>query len=367
VIKIIYRDLSPGLHASAETAGRDTIISLLPGLTPEQRRAALRRIRHSGRMGHGPRVSAVQLGLALGLDRIKAITRTGAAVVRLHPAGSTIPVLLLSTAAVVFVLMATVSIHVVPAPKSSDQSPVIGGLVHGPSASAPQAGQVPAPPDGAAAGLPANGGTGHGSRPSAQGGSAAAQGSPAADTPGATAPGSLTGLGGAGSAGLDATSSVNPGLIGTRSASASAGSTGSRGSGTVSQAAGSGSGSTSSGSGSSSSGTSSRPASGSSSGSGASGTSGTGAGRSSGSGAGSGGTSGAGTGGSGGSGTGSSGGGGTAGSGGSGTGSSGGSAGSGGSGSGSTGGSGSSGSSGGSSSGGGTCVTVLVLQACLGL
>ena len=365
MIKIIYRDLSPGLHASAETAGRDTIISLLPGLTPEQRRAALRRIRHSGRMGHGPRVSAVQLGLALGLDRIKAITRTGAAVVRLHPAGSTIPVLLLSTAAVVFVLMATVSIHVVPAPKSSDQTPVIGGLVHGPSASAPQAGQVPAPPDGAA-GLPANGGTGHRSRPSAQGGSAAAQGSPAADTPGATVPGSLTRLGGAGSAGLDATSSVNPGLIGTRSAAASAGSAGSRGSGTVSQATSSGSGSASSGSGSSSPGTSSRPASGSSSGSGSSGASGTGGGRSSGSGAGSGGTSGAGTGGSGGSGTGtgSSGGGGTTGSGSGSSGSSGGSA---SSGSGSTGGSGSSGSSGGSSSGSGTCITVLVVQACLGL
>jgi hypothetical protein len=361
VIKIIYRDLSPGLHASAETAGRDTIISLLPGLTPEQRRAALRRIRHSGRMGHGPRVSALQLGLALGLDRIKAITRTGAAVVRLHPAGSTIPVLLLSTAAVVFVLMATVSIHVVPAPKSSDQTPVIGGLVHGPSASAPQAGQVPAPPDGVAAGLPGNGGTAHRSRPSAQGGSAAAQGSPAADTPGVTAPGLLTGPVTAGSAGLDATNSVDPGVIGTRSASAPVGSAGSSGAGTVSQATGSGSGGTSSGSGSGSSGTTSRPASGSSSGSGRSGTSGsgtsgsgTGVGSGSGSraGSGSGGTSGAGTGGSGGSGAGSSGTGGTSGSGTSGSGGSGGSG---------------SGSSGGSSSGGGTCVTLLVVQACLGL
>ncbi len=359
MIKIIYRDLSPGLHASAETAGRDTIISLLPGLTPEQRRAALRRIRHSGRMGHGPRVSALQLGLALGLDRIKAITRTGAAVVRLHPAGSTIPVLLLSAAAVVFVLMATVSIHVVPAPKSSDQTPVIGGLVHGPSASAPRAGQVPAPPDRVAAGLPRNGGTAHRSRPSAQGGSAAAQGSPAADTPGATAPGSLIGPVTAGSAGLDATNSVDPGVIGTRSASAPVGSAGSSGAGAVSQTTGSGSGGTSSGSGSSSLGTASRPATGSSSGSGRSGTGGSGTGVSSGSGSragsGSGGTSGAGTGGSGGSGAGSLGTGGT-----SGSGSSGGSA---GSGSGSSG----SGSSGGSSSGGGTCVTLLVVQACLGL
>ena len=125
MIKIIYRDLSPGLHASAQVSGRRTVIALLPGLTPDQRRAALRRIRHSGRMGHGPRVPAIGLALALGLDRIKATTRTGAAVVRLHPAGSTLPVVLLSAAAVVFVLMATVSIHVLPGPKSSDQSPAI--------------------------------------------------------------------------------------------------------------------------------------------------------------------------------------------------------------------------------------------------
>ena len=41
MIKIVYRDLSPGLHASADAEGRSTIISLLPGLTPEQRKAAL--------------------------------------------------------------------------------------------------------------------------------------------------------------------------------------------------------------------------------------------------------------------------------------------------------------------------------------
>src|ERR1700761_2059389 len=145
VIKIVYRDLSPGLHASAQVSGRHTIISLLPGLTLHQRRAALRRIRHSGRMGHGPRVPAMGLALAVGRDRIKATARTGAAVVRLHPAGSTLPVVLLSAAAVVFVLMATVSIHVLPGPKS-DQSPVIGGVTPGPASSGPQSSQGAAPP-----------------------------------------------------------------------------------------------------------------------------------------------------------------------------------------------------------------------------
>ena len=62
MIKIVYRNLSPGLHASAEAEGRNTVISFLPGLTPEQRRAALRRIRHSGRMGHGPRSSGRAAG-----------------------------------------------------------------------------------------------------------------------------------------------------------------------------------------------------------------------------------------------------------------------------------------------------------------
>ena len=109
MIKIVYRNLSPGLHASAEAEGRNTIISFLPGLTPEQRRAALRRIRHSGRMGHGPRVPAGKLMAALAVDRIRAAARTGAAVVRLHPAGSTLPVVFFSAAAVIFVSMATVS------------------------------------------------------------------------------------------------------------------------------------------------------------------------------------------------------------------------------------------------------------------
>ena len=145
MIKIVYRDLSPGLHASAQVSGWHTVISLLPGLTLNQRRAALRRIRHSGRMGHGPRVPAIGLALAVGRDRIKATTRTGAAVVRLHPAGSTLPVVLLSAAAAVFVLMATVSIHVLPGPKSSDQNPVIGGVTPGPTSSAPRVSQSFAP------------------------------------------------------------------------------------------------------------------------------------------------------------------------------------------------------------------------------
>ena len=145
MIKIVYRNLSPGLHASAEAEGRNTVISFLPGLTPEQRRAALRRIRHSGRMGHGPRVPGGRLAIALALDRVRAAARTCTAVVRLHPAGSTLPVAFFSAAAVIFVLMATVSIHVLPAPRSSGQEPGIGGVTPVPGLSAPAGGQSGAP------------------------------------------------------------------------------------------------------------------------------------------------------------------------------------------------------------------------------
>jgi hypothetical protein len=138
VIKIVYRDLSPGLHASAEAEGRNTVISFLPGLTPEQRRAALRRIQHSGRMGHGPRVPAAGLAVALAVDRIKAAARTCAAVVRVHPAGSTLPVFFFSAAAVIFVMMATVSIRALPsAPRPPSRGPVMGTVTPVPGPSVP--------------------------------------------------------------------------------------------------------------------------------------------------------------------------------------------------------------------------------------
>jgi hypothetical protein len=342
VIKIVYRDLSPGLHASAEVSGRHTIISLLPGLTLNQRRAALRRIRHSGRMGHGPRVPAAGLALAVARDRIKATTRTGAAVVRLHPAGSTLPVVLLSAAAAVFVLMATVSIHVLPGPKSLDQNPVIGGVSPGPTSSAPQIGQslapsITIPGDSTRPGQARNGVAG---RQPGSGGSAGSSGRSPVGTSGAqTVFGSEPGQ-------------TGTGLV--TATSAGSGSTGGSGTGTSAGAGTGGSGSSGSGSsGSGGSGTSAGP-----SGSGTGTTGGSGAGSGTGTTSGSGGT---GSSGSGGSGSGTTGSGGS----GTGTGSGTGSSGSGSSGSGSSG-SGSSGSGSGSS-GGGLCLNLLgVLQACVG-
>ena len=93
-----------------------------------------------------PRVPAGGLAVALTLDRIRAGARTCTAVVRLHPAGSTLPVVFFSAAAVIFVMMATVSIHVLPsAPRSSSQEPAVGGVTPVPGMSAPVVGQRGAP------------------------------------------------------------------------------------------------------------------------------------------------------------------------------------------------------------------------------
>jgi hypothetical protein len=124
MIRIRYRgsnELSPGLHAEAEQRGRRTTVYLLSGLTAAQRRSALRRLRLTARMGHCPRLPAGQLAFALLMDRMRTgIGRTGA-VLRLHPAGSTVPIMVLSGGAIAFLLFSTVSIHVLH-PRAADQS-----------------------------------------------------------------------------------------------------------------------------------------------------------------------------------------------------------------------------------------------------
>jgi hypothetical protein len=124
MIRIRYRgsnELSPGLHAEAEQHGRRTTVYLLSGLTAAERRSALRRLRLTARMGHCPRLPAGQLAFALLMDRMRTgIGRTGA-VLRLHPAGSTVPIMVLSGGAIAFLLFSTVSIHVLH-PRAADQS-----------------------------------------------------------------------------------------------------------------------------------------------------------------------------------------------------------------------------------------------------
>jgi hypothetical protein len=136
VIKIRYStELRPGLNGQAERSGRGTVVHLLPGLTSGQRSATLRRLSQQGRVGIGPRLPATQLAFALLADRLStALARVGA-VVRIHPAGSTLPVLVLSAAALTFLFLSPVSIRIVHQPQAAG-----GGSAFG---AAPAAGDQP--------------------------------------------------------------------------------------------------------------------------------------------------------------------------------------------------------------------------------
>jgi hypothetical protein len=130
VIKIRYRDadeLSPGLHAAAVRQGRNTIVFLLPGLTAAERRAALRRLRLSARMGYCPPLPPAQLALALVADRIRTTVGQLGTLVRSHPAGSTVPVMVISAGAIAFLALSAVSIQVLHLPHNPVRSSALGG------------------------------------------------------------------------------------------------------------------------------------------------------------------------------------------------------------------------------------------------
>jgi len=203
MIRVRYRDsneFSPGLHAAAERHGRITTVYLLPGLTKPERRSALRRLRLSARMGHCPRLPSGPLAVALFADRIRTGIGRAGAVLRLHPAGSTLPVMVLSGGAIAFLLFSTVSIRVLPSSPASPES------ASGPNPAA-SAGAIPI--TGSSGGVAGLGGPGdRPAIPPGLGGSSLATGPSLAGAPGGpgagAAPGSAgngTGLGGSGTSG----------------------------------------------------------------------------------------------------------------------------------------------------------------------
>ena len=138
IIKIRYRDqsqLSPGLHAAAERHGRAITVYLLSGLSATQRRAALRRLRISARRGYGPWLPAPQLALALLADRIRTAAGRAGAVFRSHPAGSTVPVMVVSAGAIAFLALSAVSIRVIHRPSGLGPPSFGAAVAAGPSAS----------------------------------------------------------------------------------------------------------------------------------------------------------------------------------------------------------------------------------------
>jgi len=194
MIRVRYRDsneLSPGLHAAAERHGRTTTVYLLPGLTKPERRSALRRLRLSARMGHGPRLPSGPLALALFADRIRTGIGRAGAVLRLHPAGSTLPVMVLSGGAIAFLLFSTVSIRVLHNPPTTPEA----ASSPGPVASA---GAVPfAGSQGGVTGLGGSGSRGAGAAPGSSSGDGTGQGGSGTSGSGGTSSGGTTLSGGA--------------------------------------------------------------------------------------------------------------------------------------------------------------------------
>jgi hypothetical protein len=169
VIKIRYADLPQGRHAHVHTAGRRPVIYLVPGLSPAQRRDALRRLIRTSRQGYGPRLWAPGVRFAVARDVTKTTARNGLAAVRCHPAGSTALAALIAAGVICYAFFVTVSVRFAPHPA-------------GPPVAAP------ARPQASGGRSPGSGATGPaGTQPSATGrrtGSPAATGIAAATGPG---------------------------------------------------------------------------------------------------------------------------------------------------------------------------------------
>jgi len=186
VIRIRYSpDLQPGLNGHAERHGHITVVYLVPGLTPAERAAALRRMRQHGRMGVGPRLPAGELLIALIADRFRTAFGRAGAIVRTHPAGSTFPVMVISAAVAGFLLLSAVSVRIIHQPQA------IGGQPRPAGGAQPGQSDQPGQPDqpGAAPGTPGTPGTpatpAPGGRPGATTG-----GGPGVPTPATTGGGS---------------------------------------------------------------------------------------------------------------------------------------------------------------------------------
>jgi len=128
-----WHDLSPGLNATAQCNGRGTVVYLVPALTRDERRAALRRLRMASRIGAGPELPAAQLAFALLADRIRTVAGRAGAIFRLHPAASALPLMLVSVGVVVFLSLSAVSVQVLPQQAAAGLSPL---LAPGPAATA---------------------------------------------------------------------------------------------------------------------------------------------------------------------------------------------------------------------------------------
>jgi hypothetical protein len=126
MVKIRYAELPAGLHVATEDRDGCTVVYLLPGLTPPQRRAALTFARRSARIGHGPSLPAVDMAFAVAADRARTTGRTVLAVLRKHPM-LLLPLVAVVSAVIVITMLSfvTTSLAAFPAtePASHAASP----------------------------------------------------------------------------------------------------------------------------------------------------------------------------------------------------------------------------------------------------
>jgi hypothetical protein len=177
VIKIRYCDLPQGRHAHVHRAGRRSVIYLLPGLSPAQRRDALGRLIRASRHGYGPRLPAPGVRFAVARDVAKTTVRNALAAVRCHPAGSAALAALIAAGVICYAFFVTVTVRFAPHPA-------------GPPIAAPSGPQVPvARTPGSGASDPA------GTRPPAPGRRTAAPGTPRTGASTGRGTGSRTGPG----------------------------------------------------------------------------------------------------------------------------------------------------------------------------
>jgi hypothetical protein len=139
MVKIRYAELPTGLHVATEDRDGCTVVYLLPGLTPAQRRAALTFARRSARIGHGPRLPAVDMAFAVAADRARTTGRTIVAVLRKHPV-LLLPLVAAVSAVIVVGMMSFVTVSLGPVrfpaadppPPQSTDGPT-GNRAHHPS------------------------------------------------------------------------------------------------------------------------------------------------------------------------------------------------------------------------------------------
>ncbi len=116
MIKIRYCDLPQGRHAHVHAAGRRSVIYLLPGLSPTQRRDALGRLIRASRQGYGPRLRAPGVRFAVARDVVKTTAGNALAAVRCHPAGSAALAAFIAAGVICYAFFVTVTVRFTPHP-----------------------------------------------------------------------------------------------------------------------------------------------------------------------------------------------------------------------------------------------------------